>query len=566
MTTRLGMPGIAAFALACLAVLAGGVLWAAGRGLELTDEAYYLLSAIHPDQVSLYISAQHWVLAPLWRLTESLWGFRLTGAALLLATSSLLAAGVWHAVALTTGRSPDRWDRSLAVAAGGIGALLYVATIAPSPSYNLLASAGMYAAMGFALLASGPRRPVVAAGLAIAGGLALAVCLVSKPSAGICVGLVIAACVAMTERAGRALALCTAGLVGVVAGLAVLVATQPRDPGVIDSLRGGLELFRMVQTEPVAERLLRYAATMLEAFAKAIATYAVPLILLAAYMRRPRKWLLALLVVAILLNLYLAKGHLGGMQSYRRMAEAIYMLVAVGVVLGMARAALPGRARVVLWTLLALPFAATIGTGNSLFTQVIVALAPWTVAVAVLASLADPTARRAAALRGTVAVLLALLTVHVTTSYLRDPYHLAQPLSGQTWMVQVPDLGKVLVDTETARFLDQMTQARATCRLNGREAYLGLFNLPGVALTLGAVPPVTPWINNTQQAETVLRHWSLPAFGRTVIALSADAQANLATVPAALRPTLGAFELCGKATLPHQAQEIEIWASVLSAD
>jgi hypothetical protein len=101
--------------------------------------------------------------------------------------------------------------------------------------------------------------------------------------------------------------------------------------------------------------------------------------------------------------------------------------------------------------------------------------------------------------------------------------------------------------------------------LDKRAAYLGLFNLPGVALTLGAVPPVTPWINNTQQIEAVLRHWSPSATERVVIALSSDAQANGSTLPTELRPTPDSHQLCGRATVPYNAQEIEIWASAAPA-
>ena len=84
------VPGLAI--LCCLGLVASGV-WASDRALEITDEAYYLLAAIYPEHIRFYISAQHWVLAPLWSVSESLQGFRLTGAAVLLGSAALLAAG-----------------------------------------------------------------------------------------------------------------------------------------------------------------------------------------------------------------------------------------------------------------------------------------------------------------------------------------------------------------------------------------------------------------------------------------------------------------------------------------
>lgn len=160
-------------AILCCAGLIAAVIWSSDRGLELTDEAYYLLSAIHPEQVQLYISAQHWVLAPLWAITESLQGFRLTGAALLLGAAVLLALGATRCLALLTGTLPAVFTYLGVAAAGGVGALLYVVTIAPSPSYNLLASAGAYGAAGCALLAVDQRRKVACGALcAGAGGVA----------------------------------------------------------------------------------------------------------------------------------------------------------------------------------------------------------------------------------------------------------------------------------------------------------------------------------------------------------------------------------------------------------
>jgi hypothetical protein len=249
------------------------------------------------------------------------------------------------------------------------------------------------------------------------------------------------------------------------------------------------------------------------------------------------------------------------MGAYRRMAEATYVLVAVITLLALRQGVVQAKTRLLLAVLLFLPFAATIGTGNSLFTQVIVALAPWTVGMAVLAVLVDVTARDAPVQLGATAILLVLIPLQVTTSYLRDPYHLAQPLTGQTEPIRFPSLGALQVDPQTVQFVDQIAQARTTCALNDGAAYLGLFNLPGVALVLQAVPPVTPWLNNTAQAEAVLRHWSPRDAERVIIALSPEAQNGRIEVPAALRPAAGAFTFCGRATVPHHGQTIEIWAS-----
>ena len=562
MTGRGAANLLATVALLCLVVLVAGVIWASDRGLELTDEAYYLLSAIHPDQVTLYISAQHWVLAPLWRLTESLQGFRLTGAAILIGSASVLALGATRVfMQVTTGQEARPLDLWMTMAAGSIGALLYVATIAPSPSYNLLASSGGYAGLGFALLSLGRPRWKLALGLGGLGGAALAICFVGKPSAGVSVGLTILAVVMALERGPRKWAICAVGLAGALGTVALLVAVQPRHPSVMDSLRGGLDLFRMVQTEPTVDRLIRYGATMATSLAKSLVAFGPIVVLVILSWRYPRRWLFALTLLVWILNLYVESNYLSGARALVRMAEAIYVLIFVIAALGLGGTALPTKAKLLLGALFCLPFAATIGTGNSLFTQVIVALAPWTVGVALFALASDPKSQTIFLQRGATVLLLLLLTVQITTSYLRDPYHLAEPLIRQTETVNLPPLGEIKVDPQTRLFLDQIAEAKQTCSLVPGGAYFGLFNLPGLALALGQVPPVTPWLNNSDQAATVLRRWSPGEYHRIVVALSAEAQANPVLLPPDLQTAVNGYAFCGRATVPYDSQVIEIWAS-----
>lgn len=565
MTDQRSADLLAMMVLLCLAVLLAGVVWASDRGLELTDEAYYLLSAIHPEQVTLYISAQHWVLAPLWRLTQSLQGFRLTGAAILIGSASVLAMGAARAFRLVTGGQVARpLDLGMTMAAGCIGALLYVATIAPSPSYNLLASAGAYGGMGFALLALDRRRGP-SLGLGGLGGVALAICFVCKPSAGVCAGLTVLLAVLALQNGPRKWAICGMGLLGALGMVALMGTLQPREPSVIDSLRGGLNLFRLVQTEPVTDRLIRYAITLAGSFAKSLVVFLPVIGLVILSWRYPRRWLFGLTLLVWLLNLYVARSYLSGMSALVRMAEANYVLVFVILVLWLKQNVVPGKAKLLLGVLFGLPFAATIGTGNALFTQVVVAFAPWTVGVAVLASACDPRSPTVLLQRGATGLLLMLVTVQITVSYLRDPYHLAEPLIWQTEVVHVPQFGLVRVDVQTRAFLEQIAQARLTCAIVPGDAYFGMFNLPGVALTLDLVPPVTPWLNNTEQAEIVLRRWSPGAFDRIVLALSAKARADPELLPPDLRPDANGYAFCGHATVPYEGQVIDIWASSIAA-
>jgi hypothetical protein len=124
------------------------------RGFEITDEAYYILLAQYASTQKLYISAQHWITTWLWQITGSLAMFRAAGMVALLSTSILLALGTFS-VCRRFGVTKDCLQaKSVIIATSVVSAMLYAFTINFSPCYNLLASAGAYAAAGQVLLAA----------------------------------------------------------------------------------------------------------------------------------------------------------------------------------------------------------------------------------------------------------------------------------------------------------------------------------------------------------------------------------------------------------------------------
>jgi len=130
--------GVAVLALLALAAVLAYCGWALDRGFEITDEAYYLLLAMHPDATQLYISAQQWATSLLWDITGSLTTFRASGFVVLVGSSVVLGLGILR-VAADRGSWPQRLSvLSVSIICG----LLYAITINVSPSYNLLASAG----------------------------------------------------------------------------------------------------------------------------------------------------------------------------------------------------------------------------------------------------------------------------------------------------------------------------------------------------------------------------------------------------------------------------------------
>ncbi|MBZ8119941.1 hypothetical protein KUD11_14990 [Roseovarius sp. LXJ103] len=534
--------------------------------MEFTDEAYYLLSAIHPDQILLYISAQHWTLAPLWALTESLQGFRMTGAAILLGTSSLLGWGAVWILAHLTDRVWSRLEVAGVIAASAVGALMYVATIAPSPSYNLLASAGAYGAAGLTFLAIGRAKPSTGLMLSLLAGLCLAVAFVNKPSAGICTALVVCGLMLGLEERRRKWAMVTAGIIGATLTLVLLVLTHPGTLPVRDSFNSGLELFRMVQTESVGARLIRYAVTLLSSTAGALITFSPTVFAFIALLFYPRRWLAITTVSILILNAVLEKTYLGGVDQYPTIMEGYYTLIILAFGCGVRAWTINRRVALFYTGLVLLPFSVAIGTGNALFTQIVITLAPWSITVVLLALMtqASPITRanetRHLMQHSCACLFLVLSTSQIITSFGRAPYHLQTPLVAHTQTVSVGMLGDVKVDAATAAFLGEIEQAKEICAIQPGAAFMGLFNVPGLALIFDAVPPVSPWLNNPAQADTVLEYWNPDSAPQVVMVLTREVIAEQVTLPARLQPDQNGYMLCGTPLLPFQQHTVEVWA------
>jgi hypothetical protein len=547
-------------ALSCYLCLILGVIWSSDRALEITDEAYYLLSAIHPEEILLYISAQHWILGPLWKLTESLQGFRLTGAMILIGTSGILGLGAVRMLGQLTDFKLSALETLSVVAASGVGALLYVATIAPSPSYNLLASSGAYAAAGLAFLAIRRRGLLSSIGFSFGAGLFLAICFVNKPSAGICSALVVCVLILGLERSPRNWILALIWPAGTFVALLALVQTQPSELAVADSFSRGLELFQMVQTEPVGARLIRYAVTLLTSFGATLMAFWPAMLMTAVLLLYPRRGVSILTLSVFILNIIYQKSYLGGSFSYTSILEGIYALTFIVLVSGFRAWSINFRTALFFSGLIVLPFSVAIGTGNSLFTQIFITLAPWTIAAALLAYMVAENDARRIMQQGSACLLLLLMTSQILTSYTREPYHLSAPLTQHTQTASVGVLGELKVDTTTIRFLTEVQDAIETCSIEPGARFMGFFHVPGLALVFQAIPPVIPWLNNPDQTEVILEYWAPETANRIVTVLTSEIQSSLDVLPERLNPLKSGYTRCGEAITPY-GQGIEVWAS-----
>ncbi|RJG02920.1 hypothetical protein [Noviherbaspirillum sedimenti] len=548
----------------CAIVVIAYCVWALERGFEITDEAYYLLLAMHADSVQFYISAQQWISTWLWQITGSLHLFRAAGMAVLLASSGLLAVAAFSAC-IHIGVVTDRFQSKAVVVAGSIvGAMLYASTINLSPSYNLLASAGAYAAAGLVLLGV-HRSSIIQKHLLFAmAGCAIGLEALCKASAGASTLMLLIIWLCIFERSyfhkiGGTVSMA----VGVVAftGIALLSNTTVSDA--TQAVEQGMLLFRAVQVESIDVRLIRYAIQFGEYVAETLIAFYIPLFAFSAY-AMTRRTVIAIAGLAVLSFTLLSGQHLLGGWSVKGTIAApiaIFAMLIMALLVSIPVWRKNRRSIALFGGLFFLPYSVAMGTGNTLFTQVIVSLAPWATLVTLLVVAHHPKGLSKIPASVIGFCFIATVSSQIVTSSLQ-PYNMTTPLTKQDQLFSIGNLGVVKVDAETHKFLADMKAATKECNILPGAPFLGLYNIPGVALALQSVPVMTPWLNNVAQAAFVLERAHHDELHSVVVAVNMGAAEKLPPLPHQLGGFPFGYHYCGTATYPFGGQKIKIWQSL----
>jgi hypothetical protein len=536
-------------------------VWTLDRGFEITDEAYYILLAIHASTQTLYISAQHWITTWLWQVTGSLAMFRAAGMVALLFSSILLALGTFS-VCRRFGVIRDGFQAKGVIVAGSVvSAMLYASTINFSPSYNLLASAGAYAASGLVLLAAQRLSVAQKHVLYVLAGCAVGAEALCKASAGASTLAILVLWLYVFERSYFhkicGTVAMAAGFVA-FAGFALLSNTTISDA--IQAIEQGMQLFRIVQIEAIDARLIRYATQFGQNIMATVVAFALPLISFAAYVKT-RRTIFAKLGLGVLFVTLLFGGHLLGGWNDGRSLTPPFAIVAMLIMALIVSIPVWKKSRnliVLLCGLILLPYSVAMGTGNTLFTQAIVSLAPWGTLIGVLAVAHFPEnfSKMPNSLIGF--CFIATVSLQIVTSGFR-PYHMSTPLIKQDKEFATDNLGVVKVDAETHKFLTDIKAAAKDCNIAPGTPFLGLYNIPGVALALQATPVLSPWLNNVAQAEFVLERTHPEELRSVVVALNTGDIKDLPPLPRQLKTFPSGYRYCGMAAYPFGSQAIQIW-------
>ena len=487
-------------------------LLAAGHGLDLTDESFYLVTYRWWDTYQPTFTGTQYLFGPLFEaLGHRIDHLRAARLSLHVMANAYLALALvsWvsHRGLLGPGRTP-RLAAGLTVVAGGASAYVWLPMSAGYNDVTIVAALMCSAAVCHAAT---PSRWIVLS-LLLAGTSLAAAVLAKWTAIGMSVAFVLTIAYLLRRRGVRTLALAAVSLAGgVLALLAYLRAAVPLQE-LVSSLRQSNGRLASGTNAP-ASLLVDYVTGAVSLAVPALAIGLVlGLVWLFLVRRAPTRpgAATALCLAAVPLLAYAGTGRLPsggpGQESFTLTLWAVFAFALCCVALRH-RSALPHRWKaptadtvVVCW-LLAAPWLHGFGTGNAVHLLAISTVAPW-LCVLVYAWLREAGRRpqvSPAPLTGAIVAAVVLLgwaaaTANLVAPYRTDPYSATgTALSGNENTV-----GLLLSAEDATAF----TALRAATSGDEIEDVLVLDELPGLSLVLEAPPYAEAWTSAVDQERT----------------------------------------------------------------
>jgi hypothetical protein len=532
------------------------------KGFEITDEAYYILSSIHPQAIAGYNSAQHWFTSVLWSLTGSIKAFRLIGLLSLLSSSIFLALSthcLFTRIFPKTNLSST--VKLMTVCASCAGALLYGTTINFSPSYNLLIAIFSNTSVSFIFLSCTSNKIGYRLGLLLLSGFALAIIFLCKLPAGIATfGLLSAWLLLSKLTKNRIFTDIVILALSSIFWIFIFLLWQSTIADVQQSFILGMKLFQLVQTRSIPVALWQYISKYILEIVRVCLIFSIPIVSFVIYARKGWRGAYITALLSILFILVVGRYFIGGTEHHLYQIQSATFLTILSFS-GLRHLQSNLKECLALFAVLFLaPYCAAFGTGNSIFTQVIDYMAPWGVAISLLTLVPTNNHEHRQLSYFLCASFTCLLSLQFITSTYQKPYHMLTPLNHQNLTSIVPSVGAIKTDYETQLFIEDIKRAAMKCKILPGRPFLGLYNVPGVALILEATPPISPWITNFAQAEIIFNLLSSQQKSQLVLAINKEGENPYPKLPKGIEGIMKDFKFCGTAQYPDRNKFIEIWS------
>jgi hypothetical protein len=494
---------VASGVIACLA--------AVHKGLDVTDESYYLLSYLHPK---LYLRSStdfQLVIAPVLSVVRYVWILRVVNLVALLSASAFFAVSFLKTAPSLFGARIRRSDRLAVGAAIVAGALMPSVYLPQTPGYNQLMVWNLLCTSSLLLLLADTRlsRAIEPVAWAAVGALTCMQLVVKWPAVAATIPLMALALWRTKPRlwsVPKCVAFSLAGLL--LAALATELFVEPL-PSLLRGLSQGSQDLATYGGHDTGSLLWQYVL-QLRHLAWTIASSYWYLLLAAiigssliALRRHARTTALVLgiglfVLAPVLVAVARARGGLtdyGDLDARGSVLPALVMFAVVAGATGvvMKRRVPTDRKVLFVGSLLAIPFLSALGTNNYLWFNALFAASFWVAAALGITSVAfdDHSHFVVRGLAVAFAMLIAFTAADGTWAL---PYR-QPPLDADTVAITIPGpLSGLQVDPATARFLEEVRASVQVAPGPPLPILVALAGVPGADVAGGVFQPVFAWV------------------------------------------------------------------------
>lgn len=527
--------GSAAF---CTLVLAGGVvgflLWSSCRGLDITDEGYYLLSSQFPQEIKVWPTSSHVYTSLMYNLARgNIVIFRISGLALILGSASLLYYGMFRLLNMCGLRISGLNEIIIAWIFIINGALLYYSWFLPTPSYNLLNAAALNAFTGFfCMTMSDSCRPAAERRKQIlppfGSGLLIAFSFFVKSSTSL---LLLAIVLLMlifwpsdkNFKRLRIIALIASGMIA----WALLHFTFLQSPLTWwHVFIGGIRYLHILNAPHFNNTVLRYITEIMillkHAFVMFLPFHILLFVGLCVLFTLKKKFSFpSIISAAFLLFIFFLAGwkayrlgfHVGASQSdvyyvrfLMRFYMAFFLLFLSAVILNLIFwrdkwhvPEGPFWRRIILCAVLlgALPFAGAFGTACKITMITIINMAPWFGLLLLQLALLAGILNFRLILHTGILIISMFVFAQVVSSGIIAPYNLNAGIFKQNTATDIGEPStRLYLDPATSRFFMEIHEIARTGGFKPGDDIIAFCNMPGIVFALGGKSPVMPWYSS----------------------------------------------------------------------
>lgn len=463
------------------------------RGLDFTDESFYILSSVYPDRQVSGLSFFHYFTAQIWTAAQSIHFFRLSS----IVISAIFSYVLMRQISMyLPSKSRGSLIKSFLTIFGSY--LIYGSLINFSPSYNLIVAwitpvVVLLMFKSFTTISNFESFKYL-----FCSSIGLLLLFNVKFSVPFSAFFILAALTIAFPAINRNLIISRMFALGLTFALLITLELTVLKIGSFDFqyFANGYLALSQIQSDGsfghfivVVLRTIKRLGYLMVAI---IGLYVVHR-LSRSLTRNVRaiSFVFYGIFISVLLKLFYASSG-----NWTGQALAFHLIVCLFVITRRSKLQDSQVHKSLILILLILPYVMSIGTNNIYFEQTLFYLAPWAIALLIL----DKADFQKFYKQGSFVISM-VFSLHLVTALFTPAYGLEGSYIRKTVPVNINGYGTLLFSASEARFIGEMSAVKRNCNLTDDYGFLGFENSGGLAIPLGLPPLGNSWTTSKFQAE-----------------------------------------------------------------